>query len=43
MVTGYETYVSLPLSEEFSITHNKTIERQEKQNSRYHKIETNQL
>ena len=39
MVTGYETYAVLPLQEEFSIIHNKTIERQEKQNSRYSQIE----
>jgi glycosyltransferase involved in cell wall biosynthesis len=43
MITGYKTYATLPLNEEFSITHNKTIEKQEVQNERYHKIETKQL
>ena len=43
MVSGYETYAKLPLDERFSITHNKTINRQEKQNDRYHKIETGEL
>ena len=43
MVEGYDTFAVLPLEEAFSITHNKTIERQEKQNNRYYKIETNQL
>lgn len=40
MVEGYKTYVSLPEEEEWSIIHNKTIDRQEKQNQRYYKIET---
>lgn len=39
MVTGYKTYAMLPLQEEFSIIHNKTIKRQEQQNSRYSQIE----
>jgi hypothetical protein len=43
MVKGYKTFVELPLSEEWSIIHNKTIDRQEKQNDRYHKIETGEL
>ena len=43
MVTGYKTFADLPLEEEWSIIHNKTIERQEKQNDRYTKIETGQL
>lgn len=43
MVDGYSNFSVLPLEEKFSITHNKTIERQEKQNERYNKIETNQL
>jgi hypothetical protein len=43
MVTGYKTYGALPMSEEWSIIHNKTLERQEKQNDRYTKIETGQL
>jgi hypothetical protein len=43
MVEGYKTYVELPLEEEWSIIHNKTIDRQEKQNDRYTKIELGQL
>lgn len=43
MVKGYETYAALPMEEEFSITHNKTINRQEKQNSRYTDIELQKL
>jgi hypothetical protein len=43
MVDGYKTYVDLPLEEEWSIIHNKTIERQEKQNDRYTKIDLGQL
>lgn len=43
MVEGYKTYVELPLEEEWSIIHNKTIERQEKQNERYTKIDLGQL
>jgi len=43
MVEGYKTYVELPLEEEWSIIHNKTIERQEKQNDRYTKIDLGQL
>lgn len=43
MVEGYKTFAKLPLDEKFSITHNKTINRQEKQNERYHKIETGVL
>jgi hypothetical protein len=43
MVTGYKTYAVLPLEEEWSIIHNKTIERQEKQNERYTKIDLKQL
>jgi len=43
MVTGYKTFADLPLEEEWSIIHNKTIERQENQNERYTKIETGQL
>jgi hypothetical protein len=43
MVTGYKTFADLPLEEEWSIIHNKTIERQEKQNDRYTKIETGQI
>ena len=39
MVTGYDKFAVLPLEEKYSITHNKTIERQEKQNSRYAKIQ----
>jgi hypothetical protein len=43
MIDGYKTYVELPLEEEWSIIHNKTIDRQEKQNERYTKIELGQL
>jgi len=43
MVEGYKTYVTLPFEEEWSIIHNKTIDRQEQQNNRYTKIETGQL
>ena len=43
MVAGYKTYASLPISEEWSIIHNKTIDRQENQNERYSKIETGEL
>ena len=43
MVTGYKSFADLPLEEEWSIIHNKTIERQEKQNERYIKIETGQI
>ena len=43
MVGGYETYAALPMEEEFSIIHNKTIDRQEKQNSRYADIESQKL
>jgi len=43
MVEGYKTFVTLPLTEEWSIIHNKTIDRQENQNKRYTKIETGEL
>jgi hypothetical protein len=43
MVEGYKSYAVLPLEEEWSIIHNKTINRQEQQNDRYTKIETGQL
>jgi hypothetical protein len=43
MVSGYKTYATLPFEEAFSITHNKTIDRQENQNDRYTKIETGEL
>ena len=43
MVSGYKTYATLPMEEEFSITHNKTIDRQETQNNRYDKIERGEL
>lgn len=39
MVEGYESFATLPFQEQFSIYHNKQIERQEKQNERYSKIE----
>jgi len=43
MVSGYETYATLPMQEHFCIVHNKTIDRQESQNDRYNKIETGEL
>jgi len=43
MVTGYKTFAALPMGEEWSIIHNKTINRQEKQNERYTKIDLKQL
>jgi len=43
MVTGYNTYTSLPLSEDWCIVHNKKIDRQEAQNNRYSQIETGRL
>jgi hypothetical protein len=43
MVEGYKSYAALPLEEEWSIIHNKTINRQEQQNDRYTKIETGEL
>jgi hypothetical protein len=39
MVTGYKTFASLPLEEQFSIEHNKQVKRQESQNMRYSNIE----
>ena len=43
MVQGYSTFAVLPLEERFCIYHNKHIERQEKQNKRYYKIETGEI
>jgi len=43
MVTGYKSFADLPLAEEWSIIHNKTITRQEQQNERYIKIELKQI
>jgi hypothetical protein len=43
MVEGYKTFATLPFTEEWSIIHNKTIDRQENQNKRYTKIETGEL
>ena len=43
MISGFETYATLPFEEAFSITHNKTIDRQENQNNRYDKIERGEL
>ncbi len=39
MVEGFKTYVALPFEEQFSIYHNKQINRQEQQNARYAQIE----
>ena len=43
MVEGYKTFSTLPFIEEWSIIHNKTIDRQENQNERYTKIEIGKL
>ena len=43
MVEGYKTFATLPFTEEWSIIHNKTINRQENQNERYTKIEIGEL
>lgn len=43
MVSGFKTYAALPFEEEWSIIHNKTIDRQESQNERYSKIETGEI
>jgi hypothetical protein len=43
MVDGYKTFAALPFTEEWSIIHNKTIDRQENQNERYTKIEIGEL
>ena len=43
MVEGYKTYAALPISEEWSIEHIKTINRQEKQNERYSKIDLGEI
>ncbi len=43
MVEGYKTYAILPMEEDWSIIHNKSIDRQEQQNDRYTKIETKQI
>jgi glycosyltransferase involved in cell wall biosynthesis len=40
---GFTTHAALPSIEEYCLYHPKTIERQEKQNERYSKIETGQL
>ena len=43
MVEGYKTFATLPFTEEWSIIHNKTIDRQENQNERYTKIEIGEI
>jgi hypothetical protein len=43
MVEGFKTFATLPFEEEWSIIHNKTLERQEQQNNRYNQIETGKL
>lgn len=43
MVQGYKTYAALPFEENFSIYHNKDIERQEKQNDRYNRVQRGEL
>lgn len=39
MIDGFKSYGALPFEEQYSIYHNKQIDRQEKQNERYSKIE----
>jgi len=39
MVTGFDSYASLPMEEEFSIIHNKTLNTQLKQVKRYQTID----
>ena len=43
MVTGYKTYAFLPMEDAYCIIHNKSIDRQEAQNSRYDRIEKGEL
>ena len=43
MIEGYKTFATLPFTEEWSIIHNKTIDRQKNQNERYTKIEIGEL
>jgi len=43
MVNGFKTYATLPFEEEWSIIHNKTIDKQESQNERYTKIENGEI
>jgi len=43
MVEGFKTFATLPFEEGWSIIHNKTLERQEKQNDRYDQIENGKL
>ena len=43
MVEGFKTFATLPFEEEWSIIHNKTLERQEQQTDRYNQIETGKL
>ena len=39
MITGYKTYATLPTDKPFCILHPKTIDKQEKQNEKYSKIQ----
>jgi glycosyltransferase involved in cell wall biosynthesis len=39
MITGYQTYATLPQDKPFCILHPKTIDKQEEQNSKYGKIQ----
>jgi hypothetical protein len=43
MIEGFKTFATLPFEEGWSIIHNKTLERQEKQNDRYDQIENGKL
>ena len=39
MITGYQTYATLPQDKPFCILHPKTIEKQEQQNQKYSRIQ----
>lgn len=42
-ISGYKSSLDLPLEEEWSILHDKNIDKQESQNNRYEQIEREQL
>ena len=39
MITGYQTYATLPMEKPFCILHPKTISKQEEQNQKYSRIQ----
>ena len=39
MITGYQTYATLPMEKPFCILHQKTISKQEEQNQKYSRIQ----